>query len=83
MPKYNNTKLHTLIYNWQAWDWHLIFIPGTYKNTMTEAYQLSIPIMKPSYEKHLAKIEENMSHKRYSFLLKLFDKAEIINQNID
>ena len=41
MPKYNNTKLHTLIYNWQAWDWHLIFIPGTYKNTMIEAYQLS------------------------------------------
>ena len=30
-------------------------------------------------EKHLAKIEENMSHKRYSFLLKLFDKAEIMN----
>ena len=30
-------------------------------------------------EKHLTKIEENMSHKRYSFLLKLFDKAEIMN----
>ena len=34
-------------------------------------------------EEHVKKININVNESRYSFLLKLFDKAEIINQNID
>ena len=34
-------------------------------------------------EKYVKKIHLDVNDKRYSFLLKLFDKAEIINQNID
>jgi len=34
-------------------------------------------------EEHVKKININVNESKYSFLLKLFDKAEIINQNID
>ena len=34
-------------------------------------------------EEHVKKISINVNESKYSFLLKLFDKAEIINQNID
>ena len=30
-------------------------------------------------EKYILNIKENINHKKYSFLLKLFDKSEIIN----
>ena len=30
-------------------------------------------------EKYFLSINENLNYKKYSFLLKLFDKAEIIN----
>ncbi len=34
-------------------------------------------------EKYIKKIHNNVNHNKYTFLLKLFDKAEIINENID
>jgi len=34
-------------------------------------------------EKYIKKMNINMNETKYAFLLKLFDKAEIINQNID
>ena len=34
-------------------------------------------------EKYIKKIHNNVNHNKYTFLLKLFDKAEIINKNID
>jgi ATP-dependent DNA helicase RecG len=34
-------------------------------------------------EKYIKTIDLEISESRYSFLLKLFDKAEIINQKID
>ena len=34
-------------------------------------------------EKYIKNININVNESKYAFLLKLFDKAEIINQNID
>ena len=34
-------------------------------------------------EEYIKKIDINVNESKYAFLLKLFDKAEIINQNID
>ena len=34
-------------------------------------------------EKYVKKIQTKINDIKYSFLLKLFDKADIINQNID
>jgi hypothetical protein len=34
-------------------------------------------------EKYIKNIDINVNESKYTFLLKLFDKAEIINQNID
>ena len=45
---------------------------SNYAKNIVKTYQ-------PSLQNYVLDIDKNLDHKKYNFLLKLFDKAEIIN----
>ncbi len=58
-----------------------------YQQSGIKNFQFADPVVHQDLfllaEKYIKNISINVNEEKYSFLLKLFDKAEIINQNID